>query len=150
VNQPNDRLWSDIERKLRSERSQFTAPPGFTERVLANLPARMDTFEAKQAIARPFRSLRLAIGLATAACIAFVLLPFLPRSPQLPEAISANTEQTPPSLPITLPSVSAAQVEAWTARLDEPLQKELNNVISDTRQAIQFVASNFIPEDQSR
>ena len=32
------------------------------------------------------------------------------------------------------------------ARLDRPLEKELENVISDTRQAIQFVASNFLPE----
>ena len=49
------------------------------------------------------------------------------------------------SLP--LPKLSAEQIQALSLRLDEPLEKELKNVISDTRQAIQFIASNFLPEN---
>ena len=47
--------------------------------------------------------------------------------------------------PVRIPSVSAEQVEALTAKIDEPLEKEMKSMISDTRQAIQFVAANFLP-----
>jgi len=66
------------------------------------------------------------------------------RLPQEPRIVDSGTNN-PPAL--NLPNVSITQVPDLVAKLDEPLEKELKNVISDTRQAIQFVASNFLPEN---
>lgn len=46
-----------------------------------------------------------------------------------------------------LPQLSSEQLAQISVKLDQPLQKELQSVISDTRQAIQFVAANFMPDD---
>lgn len=58
---------------------------------------------------------------------------------------------SPPSEPVMeippLPQLSSEQLAQISVKLDQPLQKELQSVISDTRQAIQFVAANFMPDD---
>jgi hypothetical protein len=91
-------------------------------------------------------ALRFLIGLAIATCMAFVLLQLLPRDARLPIAPAISKSEPDPKQ-IELPKISMAQVQELTAKLDEPLQNELKNVISDTRQAIQFIASNFLPEN---
>jgi hypothetical protein len=58
----------------------------------------------------------------------------------------AGSDASPVDGKILLPTITAIQLQALTTKLDDPLEKELNNVISDTRVAIQFVASNFLPE----
>jgi hypothetical protein len=50
------------------------------------------------------------------------------------------------SIEIPISQITAEQLQALTEKIDQPLEKELKNVISDTRLAIQFVASNFLPE----
>ncbi len=43
--------------------------------------------------------------------------------------------------------VTVEQVQALTAKIEDPLEKELRLVLSDTKNAIRFVASNFMPEN---
>jgi len=44
-----------------------------------------------------------------------------------------------------MPKVTSEQLDTLAVKLDQPLEKELHNMVSDTRQAIQFVAANFLP-----
>jgi hypothetical protein len=132
-----------LEKKLRSEQPCFSPGSGFTERVMDQLPAR--PLPLRRSSARP-SALRFVVGVAVAASLAFLLLQLLPRDARLPVAPAiAKSEPDPKQL--ELPKISMAQVQELTAKLDEPLQNELKNVISDTRQAIQFIASNFLPEN---
>ena len=128
-----------LEQRMRAEPPLFCAPDGFTERVMENLGRR----EPQPAPHHAWPGLRLWIGFATVACALLLVLKLLPGRPvppepqQLAEVISR----------LHFPEISLAKVEALTAKLDEPLEAELKNVISDTRQAIHFVASNFLPEN---
>jgi hypothetical protein len=49
------------------------------------------------------------------------------------------------ALPV-IPDVNSAKIGELGSKLDQPLEKELNSMIRDTRGAIQFVAANFMPE----
>jgi hypothetical protein len=130
---------SSLEERLRAERPTFSAPEGFTERVMERLGRQ----EPAPRVARSAPVFRLLLGFAGAACALLLALKFVPQRPASPDpqpladAIAS----------IQIPEISAEKVDALTAKLDEPLEIELKKVISDTRQAIQFVASNFLPEN---
>ncbi len=133
-----------LEQRLRSERPRFKPRVGFTERVMDSLPARVDRPQADTRIPWP----RFVLALAATGCIALALSQLLPRDvhlPQTPTVVESQQEASPTD--VTLPKVSMTQVQDLVARLDEPLETELKNLISDSRQAIQFVASNFLPEN---
>ena len=132
-----------LERRLRTERPHFAVSEGFTERVMDNLPARRPSPDGSFATREPLPLSRIIMGFAASLCIVLLLLQLLPGKP-IPSPAAVTTEH---QLPQILPRISLAEVDALTAKLDEPLEKELKNVISDTRQAIQFVASNFLPEN---
>jgi hypothetical protein len=132
-----------LEQRLRSERPLFSPRERFTERVMDSLPPRLNRPRPSVTIPWP----RVVLALAATACIALALAKLLPRDANFPpDPVSVNTQ--PSAAPaLNLPNVSITQVQDLVAKLDEPLQNELNNVISDTRQAIQFIASNFLPEN---
>jgi hypothetical protein len=46
----------------------------------------------------------------------------------------------------SLPQIRPEQFGELAVKMEQPLEKELENVINDTRSAIQFVASHFLPE----
>jgi hypothetical protein len=142
MNTPNrSHLTRTIEQKLRADRPAFSPPEGFTERVMARLD-RWEPAPERSRFALP--NFRLFFGLAAGACALVLTLQLIPRkleTPPAPPVAAASVSE------VKLPSISFSQVEALTAKLDEPLETELRNVISDTRQAIQFVASNFLPEN---
>ena len=133
-----------VAERLRSERRTRATSPGFTERVMQRLDR-----EEKQADEKSSMLPRFAIGFALA-CAALVLIAALAnRSPNhVPQTqvVSLEAAGQPEPLPIIIPEITAEQVQSLAMKLDEPLDKELENVISDTRQAIQFVASSFLPE----
>jgi hypothetical protein len=136
-----------LEHRLRSERPRFSPRAGFTERVMESLPAGIFKRSARSEAADPW--LRFTLALGAAAAIALVVCQILIRRSPLPAALNAaRSEQKadPAAQALKLPEISMAQVQELSAKLDEPLQNELKNVISDTRQAIQFVASNFLPD----
>jgi hypothetical protein len=139
-NKTND--IQSIEDRLRAERPIQKAPDALIDRVMANLPSEAAPTAPRAVAIWP----RFALGFASIALIALVSVRSLQ---QRPEEIAA--EQTAPApatkaLQIALPKVETAQLQELTLQLDQPLEKELQNVISDTRQAIQFVASSFLPE----
>jgi len=129
--------------RLRSERPSFAAPADFTERVMASLPP--------FAPAPPRKPAGL-FWLPAIACASIALLVGLvslnrPAGPVAPPATTQN-HSTASALPVLkFPNISVARFEEMTARLDQPLEKELENVIHDTRGAIRFVAANFLPEN---
>ena len=137
--QKND--W--IAERLRSERRLHVPSPGFTARVMQRLER-----EEKQSEIRGVWP-RFAIGVALACAVLVVIVAVLNRSshhvPQT-EMVSAEASVQTEPLTIMIPEITPEQVQALATKLDEPLDKELKNVISDTRQAIQFVASSFLPE----
>ena len=145
-----------IEQRLRSETPMRAAPHGFTERVMSRLPQdSTDSALHRERVQNfafwPKFALALAL-IAIAAVFAFELAK--PESSQLasatpqPEAVelSADSEPQIAAADLAIPVITPEQIQALTVKLDDPLEKELNNVISDTRQAIQFVALNFLPE----
>ncbi len=106
---------------------------------MESLPARPE-FSARRRFQRsPWGRFLVAVAAVCAAVVASRVYWQRPSRPAAEIAFQSTT--------VKLPELSVAQVESWTTKLDEPLQKELQNVISDTRQAIHFVASNFLPEN---
>ena len=145
-----------IEQQLRSEKPMREAPHGFTERVMAEL-SRVPEDSAAEREREQSLSFwpRFALALASIAIVAVFAVefsrpksqPFVSSSDQ-PEIVepSAHSKAQIASADLALPVITPEQIQALTVKLDDPLKKELNNVISDTRQAIQFVALNFLPE----
>jgi hypothetical protein len=71
-----------------------------------------------------------------------------PKSPVEVKSVSvpaASVDLAPAEL--RFPELNMASIESLSARIDQPLDREMKNVVSDTRQAIQFVAANFLPEN---
>ncbi|HEX7859557.1 MAG TPA: hypothetical protein VF773_04480 [Verrucomicrobiae bacterium] len=143
-----------LEQRLRREKPEHAAPFGFTERVMSKIPS--DARSSFRSDSHPQQLLwpRLATAFALLA-IAAVLLPELAsqKSTHFTSG-QANPSSSPHgdtstaliTEPLPLPTITQQQFQALTTQLDDPLEKELNNVISDTRIAIQFVAANFIPD----
>ena len=144
-----------IEDRLRSEKPARNAPAGLTERVMSRIPERQT--ETERVHARSVFWPRFAICFATAAIALVIAGEFWKRSgsgttsvvsavPSIqPEnAVEVASAGSPIEIPI--PAITSEQLQALTEKIDQPLEKELKNVISDTRLAIQFVASNFLPE----
>jgi hypothetical protein len=131
----------NIEKALRAERPVRNAPPGFAERVIDALPSRGG--KPMPALRRQslWPRLALAAGLAFAAVIMWKGF-----SPEPAGTVMAGGDETPSSPLAGLKPVSLAQVQALTEKIDQPLEKELERVKADTRNAIRFVASNFMPE----
>ena len=132
-----------LEQRLRSEHPRFSPRPGFTERVMDNLPNHVPKTRADARIPLP----RFVLALAATACIALALAQLLPRDVHLPHTPTVVESQPSSPTTVNFPNVSISQMQDLVAKLDEPLETELKNVISDTRQAIQFIASNFLPEN---
>ena len=143
-----------LEQRLRREKPEHSAPCGFTERVLSKLPSDARSPVRNDSPPQQLLWPRLATAFALLAIAAIVLPEFVSQKSihSISEPASASslrhgevsTSRTTEPLP--LPTITQQQFQALTAKLDDPLEKELNNVISDTRIAIQFVAANFIPD----
>ena len=89
------------------------------------------------------RALSLALG---AACMVVAALAFWRNSPP----IQAYHPSMPPSLTNIVVALSLPrheEVRAWTAKLHDPLETELDLVISDTTNALNALADNFLPEN---
>jgi len=93
--------------------------------------------------------LRLAPGLALVLLAALALWRFEPPSPSMHE--TPDHHQAPLSPPELLRAVDAlwpgsSELMRLSSRLDQPLEAELNAVVSDARSAVQGLASNFLPQ----
>ena len=144
-----------IEDRLRSEKPLRNAPAGLTDRVMSRLPKRQT--ETARVHVRSMFWPGFALGFATVAIALVIAGEFWKRSGSpgtnsavsvVPSIQSANAVEVASAGPIEIPipAITPEQFQALTEKIDQPLEKELKNVISDTRLAIQFVASNFLPE----
>ena len=132
-----------IEDRLRSERPARKAPESLTDRVMANLPSESPSTPHPVSSFWP----RFSLGFATVCLLAAVSVHFMRRNPEPPSAPPQTVAAVPTEpLNIAIPQIQAVPIENLTMHLDQPLERELQNVISDTRLAIQFVASSFLPE----
>lgn len=132
-----------IEERLRAERPAHQAPESLTDRIMANLPAESHSPPQPAFSFWP----RFSLGLATLCLLAAVSFHFMRQNPELP-SLAQPVEMAAPSEPLNIafPQLQAVPIESLSMHLDQPLERELQNVISDTRLAIQFVASSFLPE----
>jgi hypothetical protein len=131
-----------IEDRLRAERPAHQAPESLTDRVMADLSAE------SHSIPQPAFSFwpRFSIGLATVCLLTVVSFHFIRQNPEI-RSVSQPVAAAPTEpLNIAFPQIQAVPIENLSMHLDQPLERELQNVISDTRLAIQFVASSFLPE----
>jgi hypothetical protein len=143
-----------IEERLRSEKPMRTAPHGFTERVMSRLPEEPPKSASLREREYNFAFWpRFAVAVALIVILAVFAFEFakpkfshLTASTQQPASVAGHSEDQIAAEEISIPVITPEQIQALTVKLDDPLEKELNNVISDTRQAIQFVALNFLPE----
>jgi hypothetical protein len=137
-----------LEDQLRETRPWMAPGVGFTENVLNALPTRQT---APASAAAPSIAGFPRIALAVLAVCAMAVVLRESNSPRIPiEAKSASVPNEssnlfPPEMPF--PEITSASIESITATIDQPLDREMKNVVSDTRQAIRFVAANFLPEN---
>jgi hypothetical protein len=111
--------------------------PFFERRVMNNLPT------------EPGAKSRLPWGLTTAT--ASIALTVLAAAILI---LKSGSDFRPPvtdsksslRLEEVLPKVDTAELKSLP-KLDEPLEKEFNLVISDTRNAIRSLATSFLPDD---
>lgn len=142
-----ERKIADLERRLRAERPHFRAPAGLTERIIEDLPR---SISPRNTPSVGFYSLLPRFALvAVALAAAALLIARRPADSTQTDARIVPSATLSPVEPVALeiPNVGPEQIESLTAKLDEPLEKELKNVLSDTRNALRFVASNFLPEN---
>jgi hypothetical protein len=129
-----------MEERLRSERPVHRAPENITHSVLERLP-----YQSASAPRRSFVWSRFAIGFAAIAAVAVLSVQVL-RPPNKKTSSPQVAVGPSDALNLSIPEISTARFEQLTLHLNQPLEKELQNVISDTRVAIQFVAASFLPE----
>ncbi len=58
----------------------------------------------------------------------------------------AVAERAPAETSLTVEWPKDLNLGEWTVKLDEPLQKEMNLVVNDTKTAMDSLARNFIPD----
>lgn len=143
-------LHTKIEGALRAERPLRQAPPGFAERVIEALPSRSVRAQREEETGVRAGSQSLWPRLAAAAALALVtFMTWRAIAPKTsPEPMIAH-QAAPTKSTLPAPSLNAMrieQIQALTAKIDQPLEKELARVMADTRSALRFVASNFMPE----
>jgi hypothetical protein len=143
-----------IDERLRRKRPEHAAPVGFTARVMLNLPKRRAEREDRPVIFWP----RLTVAVALMTIVGVFLFEFFGQSQQADQTASHVREPSIAPLPVTASTkaffperievlkVTPEQFGVLAIKLNQPLEKELDNMISDTKVAIQFVASNFLPE----
>jgi hypothetical protein len=141
-----------LEEQLRADRPRLAPSADFTARVLNNLPTRPDPLRDERTPGLGALLPRIAFALAAAGICAALFLSFNARksAPQnliAKTALPADAAIQDKNTALSFPTITTAEIEALSAKLNQPLDREMKNVVSDTRQAIQFVAANFLPEN---
>lgn len=131
---------------LRAEAAggRAAAPPFLAGRIVHTLAARP-----------PATSPRfgwLAVGLTGTTALAAVVLALAlrfwpsPNPPATPSLTNSGPKPLAPTLLAETALPAAERLLELSGTLDLPLQNELDAVMSDARSAVQFLASNFLPD----
>lgn len=140
----NNSEMQSIEDRLRAERPAHQAPERLADRVMAHLASDNPPDRHPEISFWP----RFAVGFATVSLLAAASFQFMKRGSEPPSTLPQTIAEVPAEpLSFAMPRLQAVPIENLSMHLDQPLEKELENVISDTRMAIQFVAASFLPEN---
>lgn len=120
---------SALERRLRRPVEPAATRVGFTQDVLRKIE------RTEQETVLPRRSFLPLAMLGAAASLALVLFLRPAPGPDSPPTLTAS--------PGLLPSLEIPALANLPARVDDPLEQELQLVISDTKNALAFVADHF-------
>jgi hypothetical protein len=145
---------SRIEKRLREERMEYSAPAGFTDRVMAevaHLSERRGRSEENAGEMGMAMWAKMVVGFAMLAIAGVLVFEFFGSYGPEQVAVRApnsggDADQQLVVSEFSLPQIRPEQFGELAVKMEQPLEKELENVINDTRSAIQFVASHFLPE----
>lgn len=137
---------ADIARRLATgaEAERLPASPFLHARIMASLDRSQGETEDNR------KRGRLGWAVALGAACLLLLGVFVrwdqtsPGSPGIPSA--AKVSSTTVLLPFTLKLPPVPQIREWTEKLDEPLETEMQLVVSDARTAMNSVVENLLPD----
>jgi len=160
----------DLVRRLANEAAaqRVVEPPRLQDRILARIydadltagtPAtarrRLDPVQSARTMPWPASILRpVALG-GGALAIAALLFAWMkwPPHPAVPSQPSASVVNASQALRLTLAPLSAQpsltgneRLAEWSQLLESPLESEMESVKRDARNALHFLAQNFVPE----
>lgn len=137
---PSDDFEERIARRLRDTRQLEAAPEGFAAEVTRRV--RRNAKVPDGASALPFAWLRMAMAGGVALLLMMIVLREQePKQAEVPPALAAQNE-----LKLTIPAIPTERLAALPGRVDEPLEAELRSLISDTRNAVDYLAATFLPQ----
>lgn len=136
-----------IGRALASSARSETVAPGrpLHARVVANL--------ARPSAPEPAPRLFAGWGMAVGACASLALAAWLGYGSRLSPWGEAKSRVGSDSAAVPVALAYFAPGEKWleaAKRLDDPLEKEMESLLADTKSAFKTLAHNFVPEDFSR
>jgi hypothetical protein len=73
---------------------------------------------------------------------------WLAKAPPQKAALAPSIPPIPAELAELIPPHSPAKVLAWTEKLDQPLENEIQFVVSDAKTALLSLTANFLPEHE--
>lgn len=145
---PRDDFESALRRDAALARQRATPSDDLAQRIVR------DVHHSRVAAAQPARSSwRLPLfafaGLAACAALAFLVLNSDSSTPAAPDRAQDRIATAAPApsdtaRPLT-ETWAALKPEAQALLARDPLQAEVNAVVSDARSALQFLALNFLP-----
>ncbi len=124
---------------LETKPATANLSPYFTQKVMQQIESTRE-----RSAALPWLGFATAGGILIATVILAIFMHRAQR-PETSDTIAAKPESTI-QLSELLPPVSTDAIKSLPAKLDEPLEKELNSVINDTKNALSSVATTFLPD----
>lgn len=133
--------YAKLPEALRAEASKARVEesPYLASRIVANLSTRSES-QPTGGWLLPWRSALAVAGLAAAATI---LVTFSHRDDPSPATQQAALPAPAKSAPLSLPTADI--LKEMAARLDDPLELEMQRVAEDARKAVTMLAQNFLP-----
>lgn len=105
---------------------------------------RIDKPATKSQTAFGFPWLKLAFGIAW-----LVLLgTFLSTREPTGDNLEIANKTAPEPMAVDLPNISTESIRELPAKIEDPLELELQRMVADGRNAVRFLASNFLPEEE--
>lgn len=119
-------------------------PPYLHSKIMSRVQSVTCSSEARLPAGRWIRTLLIP---ALGAIGVMVVLMRMPERPK-PAVLGVNARPVL-NLEQLIPHADPAQLLAWTERVDEPLETELDAVVSDAKSALNSLTANFLPAQRT-
>ena len=125
--------------------AQLADPPPFLRgKILSTLRA-----EARRPVPQ-FHALRWVRAMIIPALGVVLFMAYVVRKPDntssLPSSGSPPIRSFTEAVEKIIPKADASQLLSWTEQVDQPLETELDSVMTDAKSAVQGFAMNFLPD----